>query len=317
MALPEPGKGAVLLDNAGVGVWESDIYVELAEGQNAVIVECGPSGIGANATLQVLDSADPSAGFQATVDPAGAAAGLVAFNKRRVSSLLPFVKVRLTVVGAVWQVRVTPIRATNDQSIIVAGDMNLAQYAGVVSGPANPVDTALVTTEGAGATIGTTADEPFDGAEDVTARTVDSLLKGAKNYIRRAMLALEDVWSSAGHFFRVRETSVAAAAGDVHAPAVNTAAVLNYAAGGPGVSHVLTGVAYSYLGGAPAGGNLKIEDGAGTIVFSQDIKLEGPGVVAFPLPKKGTAATALIVTLAAGGAAVTGKLSALNHYTEA
>lgn len=142
MNQPEPGKSAVLLDLAGPGTWISDIHVELTDPalQNAVIVECVPSGAGPNASLQVLDSADPGAGFAATVDPAGAAAGLVAYNKRRVSSLLPFVKVQLTVVAGVWQVRATPIRATNDQSIIVAGDMNLAQYGGVAVGPANPVD---------------------------------------------------------------------------------------------------------------------------------------------------------------------------------
>ena len=114
----------------------------------------------------------------------------------------------------------------------------------------------------------------------------------------------------------VDEGPVAAAAADVHAPAVNTAAVVTYIAVAA-VKHHITGVAWSYDGGIPINGNLLIEDVAATDVFTMDITEEGPGFVVFPKPKQSAAVnTAMIITLAAGGAGVTGKLSILNHWTE-
>src|SRR4051794_18599647 len=98
--------------------------------------------------------------------------------------------------------------------------------------------------------------------------------------------------------------TIPASSSDVHAPASNTAAVVTYAA----VSdrqHAITGIAWSY-DGAPTGGNLKIEDGSGTTVFSIDITAGGPGVLYFDPAKHGAKNTALIVTLAAGGSGVTG-----------
>ena len=115
----------------------------------------------------------------------------------------------------------------------------------------------------------------------------------------------------------VDEGPVACAAGDVHEPAANTAAVVTYTAAAA-VKHVITGVAWSYVGGIPTGGNLKVEDVSGTTVFSIDIDESGPGSHEFPKPKKSAAAnTAMIITLAAGGAGVTGKLNITNHWTEA
>ena len=103
-------------------------------------------------------------------------------------------------------------------------------------------------------------------------------------------------------------------AADVNAPAVNTAAVVTYGAAANAV-HAITGVAWSYDGGIPVGGNLLIEDVAGTTVFSIDITEEGPGFFIFPNPKRSAVVnTAMIITLAAGGAGITGKLSILNHW---
>lgn len=110
--------------------------------------------------------------------------------------------------------------------------------------------------------------------------------------------------------------AIAASSSDVHEPASNTAAVVTYAAAA-GVRQVITGAAWSYSGGDPTGGNLKIEDVSGTTVFSMDITSQGAGLIAFPQPKKSAAVnTALIITLAAGGGGVTGKVSILNHWTE-
>lgn len=108
-----------------------------------------------------------------------------------------------------------------------------------------------------------------------------------------------------------------AAAADLHAPAANTAAVVTYAATAS-VKHVITGIAYSYTGsGTLAGGNLKVEDVSGTTVFTMNIQDKKEGVLVFPRPLRAAAVnTALIVTLAAGGANVSGTVSVLNHWTE-
>jgi hypothetical protein len=105
------------------------------------------------------------------------------------------------------------------------------------------------------------------------------------------------------------------AAADVHAPSSNAAAIVTYAAGGAGVVHVISGVAWSYSA-APTGGNLKVENGSGVTVFTMDISTGGAGFIPFPFPKKGSANTAMITTLAAGGSGITGKVSVLNHWTE-
>jgi len=115
----------------------------------------------------------------------------------------------------------------------------------------------------------------------------------------------------------IHEAPVAAAAADVHAPAANTAAIVTYSATAA-LKHCITGIVWSYVGGIPTGGNLKIEDVSGTTVFTMDIDEGGPGVIIFPKPKKSAAInTAMIITLAAGGAGITGKVSILNHWTEA
>lgn len=100
---------------------------------------------------------------------------------------------------------------------------------------------------------------------------------------------------------------------DVDEPAVNTDAVVTYAAVA-GEQHVIGGVAWSY-DAAPAG-SLTIEDGAGNTVFVISILSSGENFFLFPRPLRGTVNTAMIVSLTAGGAAVTGKLSVLSHWTE-
>jgi hypothetical protein len=112
----------------------------------------------------------------------------------------------------------------------------------------------------------------------------------------------------------IPETLTGAAA-DVHAPSSNTAAVVTYSAAGASYKHVITGIAWSYSGD-PTAGNLKIENGSGTVIFSIDITTKGPGVIYFSIPKKGSTNTAMIITLAAGGSGVTGKVSVLSHWVE-
>lgn len=113
----------------------------------------------------------------------------------------------------------------------------------------------------------------------------------------------------------VIEASRAAAAANIHLPSSNTAAVVTFAAAGSGVSNVIGGVAWSYSA-TPTAGNLKIEDGSGTTVFSIDITSAGPGFIPFARPLRGATNTALIITLAAGGSGVSGKANALSKWTE-
>lgn len=111
----------------------------------------------------------------------------------------------------------------------------------------------------------------------------------------------------------VTKTAIAAVPADCSLPAANTAAVVTYAAS-PTASHVISGVAWSY-DQTPAGGNIKVEDGAGNVIFSIDVPTAGAGVVYFWPGKQGTINTALVVTLSAGGVGVTGKLDVIGHWT--
>lgn len=98
-------------------------------------------------------------------------------------------------------------------------------------------------------------------------------------------------------------------AGNIHAPAAATAAVVTKAAVS-GKYHVIRRIDYSYSA-TPTGGNLKIEDVSGTVVFSIDIPAAGPGFVDFGEEGiRGAAVnTAMIVTLASGAGAVVGKVN--------
>lgn len=98
---------------------------------------------------------------------------------------------------------------------------------------------------------------------------------------------------------------------EVHVPAANTAAVLTYAAT-TDIAHIITSLVFSYTGsGTLAGGNLKVEDGSDT-VFSMDITTKEWGCL--PIKKVGHAGRSMTITLAAGGADVTGKINA-SHFT--
>lgn len=104
----------------------------------------------------------------------------------------------------------------------------------------------------------------------------------------------------------IRPDFVNLGAGDVHAPAVNTAAVITRAAV-PGSRHKIYRISASY-NAAPTGGNLQITDG-GTVVYSEDITAAGPFERKFDPPIAGNINSAVVITLAAAGAAVTGKLN--------
>ena len=99
---------------------------------------------------------------------------------------------------------------------------------------------------------------------------------------------------------------------DTAMAAANTAVVLTYAAVS-GRLNAIGQLIVSYSG-TPTGGNVKVEDGAGNTVFQVDIVAGGPTII--PLdddPILGSANTALIITLAAGGAGIVGKVNA-SHW---
>jgi len=104
--------------------------------------------------------------------------------------------------------------------------------------------------------------------------------------------------------------------------AVNANVVLNLPALGGGIqpldgrAYVLGGVAWSYSGGAPIGGRLTIENGAGDIVFDIDITAEGPDSIMFSPYLRGSLNTAFIITLFAAGGGVKGKVNAIGLHTQ-
>jgi hypothetical protein len=89
--------------------------------------------------------------------------------------------------------------------------------------------------------------------------------------------------------------------------AANTAVTITLAASGT-TTHVVTVLAYSYSA-SPTGGQITIKDGA-TTVFDLDVTSTWEVVASMPPGGiKGTAGAAMTVTLAAGGAGITGKLN--------
>jgi hypothetical protein len=111
----------------------------------------------------------------------------------------------------------------------------------------------------------------------------------------------------------VAVTSRPASSSNVHFPAANTAAVVTKGAPGEGVKHVLGGIYWSY-NDTPSGGSVSVVDGS-TSVFSEGVTSGGPGYFPFQPPMSLTENAQMIVTLAAGGAGVTGRLN-LHAWTE-
>jgi hypothetical protein len=112
-------------------------------------------------------------------------------------------------------------------------------------------------------------------------------------------------------------TQVASDAPAANVPAANVAAVLTFAAV-PGAAHRLTFLAYSYSIPNPALGRLTVNDAILGNIIDVDIPIAAATVplvspVIVPLPPggiQGSLNAAMVITLAAGGAAVQGKLSA-------
>jgi hypothetical protein len=100
---------------------------------------------------------------------------------------------------------------------------------------------------------------------------------------------------------------IKATTADTATSTANAAAAITYAAA-PGFQHGVHALVVSYAGGT-ASGSVKIEDAAGTVVFFADIPAAGIYSIPFPAPLVGTKGAAMVVTLAAGGSGVVGKLN--------
>lgn len=108
-----------------------------------------------------------------------------------------------------------------------------------------------------------------------------------------------------GGTLAVREATAPASAAHVNAPAANTAAVITLAAT-VDKKHYLPRVVWSY-DAVPTGGRLTITDDGNT-VFDISITADGPGVIDLGI-ESAAVNKALVITLAAGGAGVTGKVN--------
>jgi hypothetical protein len=95
---------------------------------------------------------------------------------------------------------------------------------------------------------------------------------------------------------------------DTTTSTAHTAVSITYAALA-GLAHAIHSLIVSYHGGT-ASGELKVEDGVGTTVFSIVLPAAGVYIIPFPVPLLGSKNTALVVTLADGGASVIGKINA-------
>ncbi len=95
----------------------------------------------------------------------------------------------------------------------------------------------------------------------------------------------------------------------LHEPAANTAAVVTLAAAGANKRRVVRTAGWSYSA-APTAGKVTISD-AGTDVWAQDITGAGPAIET--LEYVGGVNTQIVVTLAAGGGTVVGKLNVLSY----
>ena len=102
---------------------------------------------------------------------------------------------------------------------------------------------------------------------------------------------------------------------DDYGAGVNAAVVITYPAAAQGQRHIITGIAWSFDAAPAAAAALDILDGA-TVIFGVDVTAAGYNSVQFDPPKCGTVATLLTITLGAGGAGVTGRLSILGHWVD-
>ena len=95
-----------------------------------------------------------------------------------------------------------------------------------------------------------------------------------------------------------------------HSPASNTAAVLTFAAV-PNCRQAVYKIIWSY-DSDPTGGQLTVTTG-GEVLFQVDVTVGGPGFI--PILVTGKLNQNLVITLAAGGAGVSGKVNVEKQWS--
>lgn len=150
-------------------------------------------------------------------------------------------------------------------------------------------------------------------AVPVTSSPTTSILHVAgntdKNWSEYALI-ISKKWKNIGYYYTGDYINAQTTAD--YDTDTNADAVITYAADAYG-RHSIDGISWSYSGGTPANSTLKIEDGSGNIIFSEDITVAGPGFFKFENELAGTIGRAMIITLTAGGSGVVGKLNVLGH----
>jgi len=98
--------------------------------------------------------------------------------------------------------------------------------------------------------------------------------------------------------------------------AQNTAGTttLTYNAAGPGRSHVITGICFSFSAAPSSPVTATIQDGS-TVIPLLQIAAAGPNPVSFFPPRAGGPNSALSISLPSGGPGVIGKINVLGHFT--
>jgi len=154
--------------------------------------------------------------------------------------------------------------------------------------------------------------QPVTGAMSISDAQINAIIAAIQAGVTNQLVTLATAQlNSLLAGMALKPTGALVAAADVHAPASNTAAVVAYT-GLAGVAHVISGIAFGY-DTDPTGGLLTITSGGAT-VFSVPITKSGAGFIPFTPPKLSAVAADLTITLAAGGAGCTGKVSVLGHW---
>ena len=98
-----------------------------------------------------------------------------------------------------------------------------------------------------------------------------------------------------------------------YATATNAAATITYSAGGSGVFHAIYGIAWS-LGSTPASAVVLSITDNGNTVFAIGVTNSGPGFIPICIANA-SANTALVVSLAAAGTGIVGRVNVLSKWT--
>lgn len=103
---------------------------------------------------------------------------------------------------------------------------------------------------------------------------------------------------------------------DVNIPAVNTAAVVTYAAR-DGFAQCVGGVGWSYnLTPSGTGGTLTVEDSDANTLKKWQITSAGPGFIPFDPPLRSSRSKGITITLSAGGSGVQGMTYTTGRWEE-